>query len=108
MKDKTVCVTGGTGSFGQSIVEEILRQEPKSVRVLSRNEYNQFNMRKKFPDVRYLIGDIRDRERLVRAFSKCDYVIHAAALKHISTCEYNPIEAVKTNVEGCINVIEAC
>lgn len=108
MKDKTVTITGGTGSLGQELVTEILRHEPKAVRVLSRNEYQQFQMSGKFPQVRYFIGDIRDRERLVRAFYKSDYVIHCAALKHISTCEYNPIEAVRTNIDGCINVIEAC
>jgi len=108
MKDKTVCITGGTGSLGQELVEEIQRHEPKAIRVLSRNEYQQFQMMEKFPDVRYQIGDVRDRERLIRAFHKCDYVIHSAALKHISTCEYNPIEAVKTNIDGCVNVVEAC
>lgn len=110
MKDKIVVITGGTGSLGQELVEEIQRHEPKAIRIISRNEYNQFQMDKRFqnPAIRYFIGDVREKERLVRAFHGADYVIHTAALKHISTCEYNPIEAVKTNIDGCINVIEAC
>lgn len=108
MKDSTICVTGGTGSFGKELVGELIKHEPKAIRVLSRNEYNQWQMKQKFPGVRYLLGDVRDKDRLVTAFDKCDYVIHAAAIKHIANCEYNPIEAVRTNIDGVISVIEAC
>lgn len=106
---ETFLVTGGTGSFGQAFVREILEHNPASVRIFSRNEYYQWQMRQDFNDdrLRFLIGDVRDRERLRRAMEDVDVVIHAAALKHVPTCEYNPIEAIKTNIDGSINVIDA-
>jgi len=110
MKDRTILITGGTGSLGISLTEELLRHDPKSIRIFSRNEYWQHQMGQQFQDsrVRFFIGDIRDKERLTRAMTHCDVVIHTAAMKHVSICEYNPIEAVKTNIDGCINVINAC
>ncbi len=116
LNDKIILVTGGTGSFGQMFCTSVLQKyKPKKLIVLSRNEMKQYEMRQKFPDdtakakspIRYLIGDIRDIERLRHAFTGVDIVIHAAALKHVPVCEYNPIEAVKTNVIGAINVVTA-
>jgi len=107
---KTILVTGGTGSIGREIVSQILAHHPKVVRVFSRNEYNQYVMRKDFgerPDLRFLIGDVRDRERLMRACEDVEVIFHASALKHVAICEYNPFEAVKTNVIGSQNAIEA-
>jgi UDP-N-acetylglucosamine 4,6-dehydratase len=103
---QTALVTGGTGSLGQTIVNQLLSKY--TVRILSRNEYFQWEMKKNLNNnsIRYFIGDIRDKERLWRAFQNVDLIIHAAALKHVSFCEYNPIEAVRTNIEGSINVIE--
>ncbi len=108
LKGKSVLVTGGTGSLGQQLVAQLI-VNGNTVRVLSRNEYFQWEMQKNFNNkaIRYFIGDVRDRERLLRAFQNVDVVIHTAALKHVSSCEYNPIEAVKTNIVGSINVIEA-
>jgi UDP-N-acetylglucosamine 4,6-dehydratase len=100
-----VLVTGGTGSLGQTLTKQLL-ERGDSVRVFSRNEYFQWEMKKSFPKARYLIGDIRDKDRLWRALDGVDLVIHTAALKHVSSCEYNPIEAVKTNILGSINIIE--
>lgn len=107
---KTVLLTGGTGSFGQKFTEIILREhDPKSVRIYSRGELKQFDMRTRFEDkrLRFLIGDVRDRDRLYRAMNGVDIVVHAAALKQVPACEYNPIEAVRTNIEGAVNVIDA-
>lgn len=110
---KNILVTGGTGSFGKKFVAHVLsRYHPARVIVFSRDELKQHDMRQIFPDtdnspVRYFIGDIRDRERLYRAFDGVDVVIHAAALKQVPAAEYNPIEAVKTNVLGAANVIDA-
>lgn len=107
---KTVLVTGGTGSIGREIVEQVLCYHPKVVRVFSRNEYNQYAMRAQFgerQDIRYFIGDVRDRERLMRACEDVQVLFHAAALKHVDICEYNPFEAVKTNVIGTQNCVEA-
>lgn len=112
-KDKIILVTGGTGSFGQKFVHTIYHQHnPKVVRVFSRGELLQYQMAQKFSfdtsdKMRFFIGDVRDRERLYRAMKGVDIVIHAAALKQIVIAEYNPIEAVKTNVLGTINVIDA-
>lgn len=113
LSGKTVLVTGGTGSFGQKFVETVLgNYKPKKVIVFSRDELKQFEMRKvlgqkRYPAVRYFIGDVRDRDRLYRAMDGVDIVVHAAALKQVPTAEYNPIEAVKTNVLGAANVIDA-
>jgi UDP-N-acetylglucosamine 4,6-dehydratase len=106
---KRILVLGGTGSLGKTIVKECLKYDVRTVRVFSRNEFLQWQMQQELQDprLRYMIGDIRDKDRLVRAMHKVDYVFHTAALKHIGTCEYNPIEAVRTNVEGTINVIDA-
>ncbi|MCL2222433.1 MAG: UDP-N-acetylglucosamine 4,6-dehydratase (inverting) [Oscillospiraceae bacterium] len=112
LKDKTILVTGGTGSFGNAFLTMTLKHfAPKKVIVFSRDEMKQWEMAKKFQDdgrVRFYIGDVRDRDRLYRAFDGVDYVIHAAATKIIPTAEYNPFECVKTNVIGAMNVIDAC
>ncbi len=107
--NKTVLVTGGTGSFGQKFVSKILQYDIKKVIVFSRDELKQFEMAQKFSDprIRYFIGDVRDKDRLYRAFNGVDIVIHAAALKQVGACEYNPIEAIRTNINGAQNVIEA-
>lgn len=108
-----ILVTGGTGSFGRKFIELVLKEKkPKKLIIFSRDELKQFEMRQKFPDgpdspIRYFIGDIRDKERVSRAFNGIDVVIHAAALKQIVACEYNPFEAVKTNILGAQNIIEA-
>lgn len=107
---KTVLVTGGSGSFGRKFTEVILSEhDPKSVRIYSRGELKQLEMRFCFDDdrLRFLIGDVRDRDRLYRAMNGVDVVVHAAALKQVPACEYNPIEAMRTNVDGAINVIDA-
>lgn len=109
-KNKAVLVTGGTGSIGSEIVRQVLKYKPKVVRIFSRDESKQFFLQQelqKFKNLRYLIGDIRDRSRLHRAMEGIDYVFHAAALKHVPACEYNPFESVQTNVIGTQNVIEA-
>ncbi len=112
LNNKTILVTGGTGSFGHHFVNYVLeRYNPKKIIIYSRDEYKQFvmdNDYKKYRDVlRYFIGDVRDEERLKRAMKGVDYVIHAAALKQVPACEYNPNEAIKTNVNGAMNVINA-
>ena len=107
---KTVLVTGGTGSFGRKFVEIVLGEcSPKKVIVFSRDELKQFEMAQQFREerIRFHLGDVRDRERLARAFAGVEVVIHAAALKQIPAAEYNPFEAVKTNVLGAENVISA-
>lgn len=109
--DKTVLITGGTGSFGQKFVEIALQNyNPKKLIVFSRDELKQFEMQQKFngsPNLRFFLGDVRDRERLYRAFREVDIIIHAAALKQIPAAEYNPFEVIKTNVIGAQNIIEA-
>lgn len=112
LNDKTILITGGTGSFGKAFVTHILQHyKPKKVIIYSRDEYKQFHMREKLREhddiIRYFIGDVRDQQRLRRAFDGVDYVIHAAALKQVPACEYNPNEAIKTNIHGAMNVIEA-
>jgi UDP-N-acetylglucosamine 4,6-dehydratase/5-epimerase len=108
---KSILITGGTGSFGKKCTEIILgNYKPKRLIIFSRDELKQFEMAHIFPDtkydcIRYFIGDIRDKERMCRAFHKVDYVIHAAALKQVPAAEYNPFEAVKTNILGAQNVI---
>jgi UDP-N-acetylglucosamine 4,6-dehydratase len=109
--DQVVLITGGTGSFGKKFVEIMLRDfHPKKMIIFSRDELKQHEMRAAgfdHPSMRYFIGDIRDRERLVRAMHGVDMVVHAAALKQVPACEYNPMEAVKTNIMGTSNVVEA-
>ena len=110
--NKTILLTGGTGSFGQKFTEIILKKyKLKKLIVFSRDEFKQHEMAKAFSEdkypIRYFLGDIRDRERLYRAFEGVDYVIHAAALKQVPALEYNPMEAVKTNVVGADNIVDA-
>jgi UDP-N-acetylglucosamine 4,6-dehydratase len=111
LENKVILITGGTGSFGQKLTEIALRDyNPRVIRVYSRGELLQQEMRQKFNNnekLRFFIGDVRDRERLYRAMTNVDIVVHAAALKQVPTCEYNPIEAVRTNIDGAANVIDA-
>lgn len=114
LNNKTILITGGTGSFGKKFLEMIFEKyEPKKVIIYSRDEFKQSVMQMEYQDkvdmsrVRFFIGDVRDRERLYRAFEGVDYVIHAAAMKQVPTCEYNPMEAIKTNIHGAQNVIDA-
>ncbi|MEK7218333.1 MAG: UDP-N-acetylglucosamine 4,6-dehydratase (inverting) [Patescibacteria group bacterium] len=111
LNDASILITGGTGSFGRKFCQTLLHDyRPKKLIVFSRDELKQHTMRHEGFDVepmRYFIGDVRDRDRLRRAMSGVDYVIHTAALKHVSSCEYNPLEAVETNIGGARNVIEA-
>lgn len=104
----TILCTGGTGSLGKKLVERLLRDKPKKLIVFSRDEFKQSEMAKDFPDARYFLGDVRDENRLMQAMSNVDYVVHAAALKQVPALEYNPEEAIKTNVQGSMNVISAC
>lgn len=110
--NKRIIVTGGTGSIGSEIVRQLLNFNPKQIRVFSRDEFKQHELsrelksHKNFKSLRFLLGDVRDKERLDRAFNDIDIVFHAAALKHVSFCETNPFEAMKTNVLGTQNVIE--
>lgn len=109
-KDKNIIVTGGTGSIGSEIVRRILPYNPKVVRIFSRDETKQFELQQElgeYENIRFLIGDVRDKDRLMRAFEDIDIIFHAAAMKHVPACEYNPFEAVKTNVVGTQNVIDA-
>ncbi len=111
LNDKRILITGGTGSFGKKCTEIILKKyKPRKLIVFSRDELKQFEMAQEFHDsdydcIRYFIGDVRDKERLYRAFRDVDYVIHAAALKQVPAAEYNPFEAVKTNILGAQNII---
>ena len=109
-RNKKILITGGTGSIGQEIVQEILKHEPIVVRILDVDETKQFELQQEYEDhenVRFLLGDIRDKDRLSRAIEDIDIVFHTAALKHVLACEYNPFEAVKTNVIGMQNLIDA-
>lgn len=113
LNDKTILITGGTGSFGHHFVDYVLAHyKPKKIIIYSRDEFKQFIMANNYKEhkniLRFFIGDVRDCERLKLALHGVDYVIHAAALKQVPACEYNPNEAVKTNINGAINVIEAC
>ena len=107
---KKVLITGGTGSLGQALTKHLLKKNVDTIRILSRNESKQIEMESNFNDdrLRFLLGDVRDAERLSRAFEDVDIVFHAAALKHVPVIEYNPFEAIKTNVIGSQNVIDAC
>ena len=107
--DKRILITGGTGSIGSEILRKVLQYDPQVVRVFSIDEDAQFNLQQELgdrPNVRFLIGDVRDRERLGMAGEDVDIIFHVAALKHVPLCEYNPFEAVKTNVLGTQNVID--
>src|SRR3990167_680790 len=110
---KIILMTGGTGSFGKKCTEIILNKyKPKKFIIFSRDELKQMEMRRIFndsdyPGIRYFIGDIRDKTRLYRAFHEVDYIIHAAALKQVPALEYNPFEAVQTNIIGAQNIIDA-
>jgi UDP-N-acetylglucosamine 4,6-dehydratase (inverting) len=112
LKNSTILITGGTGSFGNTFVPMTLaKYNPKKVIILSRDEMKQWDMAKKFQGdsrVRFFIGDVRDKERLYRALDGVDYVVHAAATKIVPTAEYNPFECIKTNVFGAMNLIDAC
>lgn len=109
LKNKTVLVTGGTGSFGKKFTKKALELGVKKIIIFSRDELKQYEMKQEFDDnrLRFFIGDVRDQERLHRAFDGVNIVIHAAAMKHVDACEYNPFEAVKTNIHGAQNIIEA-
>lgn len=109
LEGKSVLVTGGTGSFGKKFITRALQEGVKKIIVFSRDELKQYEMAQQFTDsrIRFFIGDVRDKDRLYRAFDGVDIVIHAAAMKHVGACEYNPFEAVKTNINGAQNVIEA-
>ena len=111
-KNKTVLITGGTGSFGNTFGPMTLEKySPKKIIVFSRDEMKQWEMAKKFEGderVRFFIGDVRDKDRLYRALDDVDYVVHAAATKIVPTAEYNPFECVKTNIDGAMNLIDAC
>lgn len=108
--NKTILITGGTGSFGHRCVATLLaRYQPRKVIVFSRDELKQYDMQMKFngPEMRYFIGDVRDRDRLMQACNGVDFIIHAAALKQVPAAEYNPMECIKTNINGAENVINA-
>jgi len=115
LNNKSVLITGGTGSLGKALTKRIFRDYPEVNRlvIFSRDEQKQFQMAQEFPQdkypaIRFFIGDVRDKERLIRAMSGIDFVIHAAAMKHVHLAEYNPSECIKTNVGGAENVIHAC
>jgi UDP-N-acetylglucosamine 4,6-dehydratase len=108
--DKTILITGGTGSFGKKYIQTLLeRFNPRKIIVFSRDELKQFEMQQTFnqPNIRYFIGDVRDRERMIQATRGVDYIIHGAALKQVPAAEYNPVECIKTNIDGAQNVIHA-
>lgn len=110
LSNKTILLTGGTGSFGKKFTQIVLKEyNPKVIRIFSRGELKQQMMREQFNDnekLRFFIGDVRDKDRLYRAMNGVDIAVHAAALKQVPTCEYNPIEAVRTNIDGTANVID--
>ncbi|MDR7152329.1 UDP-N-acetylglucosamine 4,6-dehydratase (inverting) [Hydrogenophaga palleronii] len=112
LSNQTILVTGGTGSFGNTFVPMTLaKYNPRKIIIFSRDEMKQWDMAKKFegdPRVRFFIGDVRDKDRLYRALDGVDYVVHAAATKIVPTAEYNPFECVKTNINGAMNLIDAC
>lgn len=109
---KSILITGGTGSFGNYFTDYLLKNhKPKRIVIFSRDEYKQFLMKNKFREyekvLRFFVGDVRDKDRLMRAFAGVDYVVHAAAMKQVPACEYNPLEAIKTNINGAANIIDA-
>lgn len=115
LRGKSILITGGTGSLGKALTRHILATHPETRKLIiySRDEQKQFQMAQefavdKYPQIRYFIGDVRDKDRLTRAFQDVDYVIHAAAMKHVHIAEYNPGECIKTNIGGAENVVEAC
>jgi UDP-N-acetylglucosamine 4,6-dehydratase (inverting) len=112
LSNSTILITGGTGSFGRAFVPMAIKKyNPKKIIIFSRDEMKQWEMAKLFDDddrIRFFIGDVRDRQRLYRALRGVDYVVHAAATKIVPTAEYNPFECVKTNINGAMNVIDAC
>ncbi|CAN7422097.1 SDR family NAD(P)-dependent oxidoreductase [Rossellomorea sp. LjRoot5] len=108
--NKTILVTGGTGSWGNELVSQLLEKDPKEIRIFSRNETSQVLMKQKFenhPKLTFVIGDVRDKEAVREASQKVDYIFHLAALKHVPVCEFQPLEALKTNVMGTQNIIDA-
>ena len=110
MLNKIILITGGTGSWGHELIKQLLEKSPKEIRVFSRNETVQFEMQQQFINdhrLKFIIGDIRDKDQLVYACQGVHYVFHLAALKHVPVCEYYPYEAIKTNIHGTQNVIEA-
>ena len=114
LNNKTILITGGTGSLGKALTSHIFKKHSKvkKIIILSRDEQKQFQMAQEYPEdqypnIRFLLGDVRDQDRLIRAFQGVDYVIHAAAMKHVHLAEYNPDECIKTNINGAQNVIHA-
>ncbi len=112
LDNKTILITGGTGSFGKAFTSYVLEHyNPQKIIIYSRDEYKQFLMSNQYKGqkekLRFFIGDVRDKNRLYRAFDGVDYVVHAAALKQVPACEYNPIEAIRTNINGAMNIIDA-
>ena len=113
INNKNILITGGTGTFGHKITEIILNNyKPNKLIIFSRDEFKQYNMKQLFPEskytnIRYFIGDVRDYERLLTATKNVDIIFHAAAMKQVDTIEYNPLEAIKTNIYGTENVIKA-
>ncbi|HHW36013.1 MAG TPA: SDR family NAD(P)-dependent oxidoreductase [Bacillales bacterium] len=108
--DKKILIIGGTGTIGKHLVKELLLHNPKVIRIFSRDEHKQFEMQQEmgdFRNIRFLIGDVRDEKRVLRAMEDIDFIFHLAAMKHVPACEYNPFEAVKTNVIGTQNVIQS-
>ena len=111
IENKTILITGGTGSFGQTFTSILLENfNPKKIIIFSRDEMKQWEMAKKYPNeprIRFFIGDVRDKDRLMRALDGVDLVVHAAATKIVPTAEYNPFECIKTNIMGAMNLIDA-
>ena len=115
LKNKSILITGGTGSLGKALTKHIFKNYPdvRKLIIFSRDEQKQFQMAQaypvsRYPQIRFFVGDVRDKARLIRAFQDVDFVIHAAAMKHVHLAEYNPSECIKTNIEGATNVIYAC
>ena len=111
LDDKVILITGGTGSFGKKFTKRVLEQfTPKKIIIYSRDEYKQYLMQRQFVEhrkiMRYFIGDVRDKERFARACDGVDIIVHAAALKQVPACEYNPLEAIKTNIDGARNIVD--